>query len=930
MGLVFVASHAAAELVEFGESEAVGAVDDHGVDVGHVDAALDDGGAEEDIGLAFGEAEHDVFEAALGELAVGDEGAGFGHEGFELLGEFVNGLHAVVEEKHLAAAVEFAEDDFADDCGVEGLHVGVHGEAFAGGGLNAADIAGAGEAEVEGAGNGGGGEGEDIDELPHFFEFFFVADAEALFFVDDDQAEVLKADIGGDDAVGADEDIDFAAAEAGDDFALFGGAAEAAEHVDAHGEAGHAFDEALVVLQGEDGGGDEDGGLFAVHDGFEGGAHGDFGFAKADIAADEAVHGFGGLHVGFDGGDGGFLVGGFGVGKGGFEFRLPGGVFGEGVSGKRGAFGLGFEHLRGEVADGAFGGDFLPGPAVAAEGVGFGGDAAAEGGVAGEEVGLADGEVEFGAAGVFDAEDFLGLIGEGDFVEAEVFADAVIDVHDPVAGLDVAEFGDAGAGGPGAAAGGGVGVVFVAEVFADSVEIGFAEHGEAEAGAAEAFGDDAVTDVHAGMGGEGGAEGFEKALAGAVGVEGDDEGPSLLQALAFLIEEGAPGGVEGIGIVAGAGEGGDAFAGEEGEGIGGAGEAVADAELSAAGAGGDEGGKVVGGEQGGGVGVFGGEIEVEAGVVGDAFGVEEQPAGVGGEIVGEGGGGEGVGGGLAGGEDVEAGGGFEGALAGGIKKADGVDLVAEVVDADGEGEVGGPEIDHAAAFGGFAFVHDFGFEAVAEFDELMAEGFRREGHAGGDFEEAGAEFGGGGEALLQGLDAGEDAGGGRGGGVEEGLQAVAEQIGGAAAEVGVGGAFPGGEVGKGIGAAAAEGVQVLIEGVESPGIFGEHHGGGGGVAGQQLDKRGHRSGGQCGHHGIGGEGRQRIWQGEDPGKDLRRRGRRLHRLGDYPQIVKKKARGEADCGRYKFLCKLSLVDSGAIGHSGGLHTQERMHGYGFT
>ncbi len=44
----------------------------------------------------------------------------------------------------------------------------------------------------------------------HLLEALFVADAEALLFVDDEEAEVLELEVFGEDAVGADEDVDFA------------------------------------------------------------------------------------------------------------------------------------------------------------------------------------------------------------------------------------------------------------------------------------------------------------------------------------------------------------------------------------------------------------------------------------------------------------------------------------------------------------------------------------------------------------------------------------------------------------------------------------------------------------------------------------------------------------------------------------------------
>ncbi len=120
----------------------------------------------------------------------------------------------------------------------------------------------------------------------------------------------------------ADDDVDFAGFERGQGFLLLGGGAEAAEHFDARGKCGEAALEGFEVLKGEDGGGSEDGDLLGVGDGFEGGAHGDFGFAVADVAAEEAIHRRGAFHVALDVGDGEVLVWRFFEFEGVFKFAL--------------------------------------------------------------------------------------------------------------------------------------------------------------------------------------------------------------------------------------------------------------------------------------------------------------------------------------------------------------------------------------------------------------------------------------------------------------------------------------------------------------------------------------------------------------------------------------------------------------------------------
>jgi hypothetical protein len=80
VGAAATAADTAAQLVHLAEAEQIGALDHEGVHRGHVDAALDDGGAHEDVEVALPEVEHHLLEAAFVHLAVGDRDAGLGHE----------------------------------------------------------------------------------------------------------------------------------------------------------------------------------------------------------------------------------------------------------------------------------------------------------------------------------------------------------------------------------------------------------------------------------------------------------------------------------------------------------------------------------------------------------------------------------------------------------------------------------------------------------------------------------------------------------------------------------------------------------------------------------------------------------------------------------------------------------------------------------
>ena len=114
VGLVLVAAHAAAQLVEVAQAEAVGAVNDDGVGIRNIQAALDDGGGQQHVGLAVDELGHDLLQLVAVHLAVADDDAGVRQERAELLGHGLDGHHAVVQEEDLAAAVQLALDGVAD------------------------------------------------------------------------------------------------------------------------------------------------------------------------------------------------------------------------------------------------------------------------------------------------------------------------------------------------------------------------------------------------------------------------------------------------------------------------------------------------------------------------------------------------------------------------------------------------------------------------------------------------------------------------------------------------------------------------------------------------------------------------------------------------------------------------------------------------
>ena len=130
---------------------------------------------------------HHLLQLAFAQLAVGDADARFGQQRFQPFAHIFDGFHFVVQEKHLPAALEFAQHGFAHAAFSEGFDKGFHRQTAAGGGGNQREIAQSFQRHAERARNRRGGEGEDVNIGAQAFELLFLAHAEAVFFVDNHQ-----------------------------------------------------------------------------------------------------------------------------------------------------------------------------------------------------------------------------------------------------------------------------------------------------------------------------------------------------------------------------------------------------------------------------------------------------------------------------------------------------------------------------------------------------------------------------------------------------------------------------------------------------------------------------------------------------------------------------------------------------------------------
>ena len=96
-----------------------------------------------------------------------------------------DGLDAVVEEEDLASTIHLAVDGSADDALIVSADGGLDWDFVRWCGVYGGHVPGSHECEVEGTGDGCGRECEEVDAGEEFFEFFFVFNSEALFFIYD-------------------------------------------------------------------------------------------------------------------------------------------------------------------------------------------------------------------------------------------------------------------------------------------------------------------------------------------------------------------------------------------------------------------------------------------------------------------------------------------------------------------------------------------------------------------------------------------------------------------------------------------------------------------------------------------------------------------------------------------------------------------------
>ena len=212
MGDDVAATDAAADLVELGETERVGPLDDERVRLRDVEAGLDDRRRDEHVGVAPDEGEHPVLELPLPQLSVSDEEAELGTELPELLGRLLDRLDAVVQEERLPSPRRLAGERQPEQLLVVLADVRADRPSTLRRRLDHGDVAEPGQRHVEGSRDRRRRQREDVDLEAQLAKELLLRHPEPLLLVDDDEPQILRDDVAREHPVGADEHVDLALA----------------------------------------------------------------------------------------------------------------------------------------------------------------------------------------------------------------------------------------------------------------------------------------------------------------------------------------------------------------------------------------------------------------------------------------------------------------------------------------------------------------------------------------------------------------------------------------------------------------------------------------------------------------------------------------------------------------------------------------------
>ena len=215
VGAHLAAADPAAQLIELGQPEHVGAVHDQRVGRRDVEPGFDDVGRQEEVVGALVEGGHHGFELGRGHPAMRRRDADLGHHLAQFLAHLVEIGDARRDIEDLPAAVALAQDRLAHHDGIERHHKRAHREPVDRRGGDDAHLAHPGKRQLQGARDRRRGQRQHVHVGLQLLQPLLLRDPEMLLLVDDDEPQMGKTHILGEERVGADDDFYFPVGEVG-------------------------------------------------------------------------------------------------------------------------------------------------------------------------------------------------------------------------------------------------------------------------------------------------------------------------------------------------------------------------------------------------------------------------------------------------------------------------------------------------------------------------------------------------------------------------------------------------------------------------------------------------------------------------------------------------------------------------------------------
>src|SRR5215217_2942019 len=124
------ATDSAAQLIEIGEAEPIGAINDDCICVRNIQTAFDNRSANEHVDFSGDESRHHSFQFIGIHLAMSDFNSGLRAKMANSLPRPLDGRNAIMQEEHLPLALQFSIDGSANDPLIIGRHDCFYGEAI--------------------------------------------------------------------------------------------------------------------------------------------------------------------------------------------------------------------------------------------------------------------------------------------------------------------------------------------------------------------------------------------------------------------------------------------------------------------------------------------------------------------------------------------------------------------------------------------------------------------------------------------------------------------------------------------------------------------------------------------------------------------------------------------------------------------------------